>query len=127
MTATTMTSPGRRPGPGRATPEPSTTRREARARGERTAYVRLELRRTVRDLVTMFFVVGLPAFMYVLFGASAGYSQENAGNGNVALYVMISMAAYGAVTATTSVAGSAATATLGCRTVFSPCRWSGGG
>ncbi|KGN42475.1 ABC transporter permease [Knoellia aerolata] len=108
MTATTMTSPDRRPGPGRATPELGTTRREARSRGERTAYVRLELRRTVRDLVTMFFVVGLPAFMYVLFGASAGYSQENAGNGNVALYVMISMAAYGAVTATVGIGGTAA-------------------
>lgn len=75
---------------------------------ERTAYVRLELRRVARDLVTMFFVVGLPAFMYVLFGASAGYSQEDAGNGNVALYVMISMAAYGAVTATVGIGGMAA-------------------
>ena len=77
-------------------------------RGERTAYVRLELRRVLRDLVTMFFVVGLPGFMYLLFGASAGYSQEDAGNGNVALYVMISMAAYGAVTATVGIGGTAA-------------------
>ena len=77
-------------------------------RGERTAYARIELRRVLRDLVTMFFVVGLPAFMYVLFGASAGYSQEDAGNGNVALYVMISMAAYGAVTATVGIGGTAA-------------------
>lgn len=77
-------------------------------RGERTAYARIELRRTLRDLVTMFFVVGLPAFMYLIFGASAGYSQERAGNGNVALYVMIAMAAYGAVTATVGIGGTAA-------------------
>lgn len=80
----------------------------AATRGERTAYARIELRRTLRDLVTMFFVVGLPGFMYLLFGASAGYSKENAGNGNVALYVMISMAAYGAVTATVGIGGTAA-------------------
>lgn len=91
----------------RAVPAP-TSSREARTRGRRTAYVGLELRRVARDLVTMFFVVGLPAFMYVLFGASAGYSQQDVGNGNVALYVMISMAAYGAVTATVGIGGMAA-------------------
>lgn len=88
-------------------PRRSTTG-NARTRGRPTAYVGLELRRVARDLVTMFFVVGLPAFMYVLFGASAGYSQQDAGNGNVALYVMISMAAYGAVTATVGIGGMAA-------------------
>ena len=53
----------------------------------------------------MFFIVGLPAFMYLVFGLG---SDDAVGSGNVAMYVMISMAAYGAVTATTSVAGSAA-------------------
>ncbi|KGN34585.1 ABC transporter [Knoellia sinensis KCTC 19936] len=81
---------------------------EPTERGKRTAYLRLELKRVTRDLVTMFFVVALPAFMYLLFGASAGWSQQSAGNGNVALYVMISMAAYGAVTATVGVGGTAA-------------------
>lgn len=109
MTATT-TSPDRRPleTTSGATPQRVAAPSVARTRGERTAYVRLELRRVLRDLVTMFFVVGLPGFMYVLFGASAGYSQEPAGNGNVALYVMISMAAYGAVTATVGIGGMAA-------------------
>ena len=92
--------------PDGTTADRATTVRSARRR--RTAYLGLELRRVVRDLVTMFFVVGLPAFMYVLFGASAGYSQENAGHGNVAMYVMISMAAYGAVTATVGIGGMAA-------------------
>ena len=48
----------------------------------------------------------LPTFMYLVFGLG---SDDPVGSGNVGMYVMISMAAYGAVTATTSVAGSAAT------------------
>jgi ABC-2 type transport system permease protein len=67
-------------------------------------YATLDLRRQVRDRVQMFFVVALPAFMYVVFGLG---SDDPVGSGNVAMYVMISMAAYGAVTATTGVAGSA--------------------
>ncbi|MBC2931859.1 ABC transporter permease [Nocardioides sp. zg-1228] len=70
------------------------------------AYARLDLRRQFRDRIGMFFVVGLPTFMYLVFGLG---SDDPAGSGNVAMVVMISMAAYGAVTATTTVAGSAAT------------------
>ncbi|WP_353953476.1 ABC transporter permease [Knoellia sp. S7-12] len=79
-----------------------------RSGGITTAYLGLEMKRVTRDLVTMFFVAGLPAFFFLLFGASAGYSAEEAGNGNVAMYVMISMAAYGAVTATVGIGGMAA-------------------
>jgi ABC-2 type transport system permease protein len=68
------------------------------------SYAALDLRRQGRDRVQMFFVLGLPAFMYVVFGVG---SQEPVGSANVAMYVMVSMAAYGAVTATTGVAGSA--------------------
>lgn len=70
------------------------------------AYARLDLRRQLRDRFGMFFVVGLPTFMYLVFGLG---SEDPVGSGNVAMYVMVSMAAYGAVGATTSVAGSAAT------------------
>ena len=69
-------------------------------------YARLDLRRQLRDRFGMFFVVGLPTFMYLVFGLG---SDDAVGSGNVAMYVMISMASYGAVTATTGVAGSAAT------------------
>ena len=48
----------------------------------------------------------LPAFLFFVFGIG---DDEAYGSANVAMYVMVSMAAYGAVTATTSVAGSAAT------------------
>lgn len=68
------------------------------------AYGRLDLRRQLRDRAGMFFIVALPAFMYVVFGLG---SDDPVGSGNVAMYVMVSMAAYGAVSATTSVAGTA--------------------
>jgi len=71
-------------------------------------YTGLELRRVTRDFVTMFFVGVLPAFFYVIFGASMTYADQPVGHGNVAMYVMVSMAAYGAVTATTGVGGQAA-------------------
>ena len=94
MTATTVKATGTRSDV-RPTPRP-----------EMLTYARLDLRRQVRDRFGMFFVVGLPTFMYLVFGLG---SEDAVGSGNVAMYVMISMAAYGAVTATTSVAGSAAT------------------
>ncbi len=93
MSATTSTATTARVG--RPTPRP-----------EMVTFARLDLRRQLRDRFGMFFVVGLPTFMYLVFGLG---SQEQVGSGNVAMYVMISMAAYGAVGATTSVAGSAAT------------------
>ncbi len=69
-----------------------------------TGFALLDLRRRLRSRVEMFFIVGLPAFMYLVFGLGGG---ERVGSGNVAMYVMVSMAAYGAVSATTGVAGSA--------------------
>ena len=73
-----------------------------------TTYYRLELRRIARDKVTLFFTVGLPAVMYLIFGASPDYGSEPIRDGNVAMWVMIAMAAYGAVSATTGIGGSAA-------------------
>ncbi len=73
-----------------------------------TTFALLELRRVLRDYVSMFFIAVLPAFFYLIFGAAQEFSSERAGNGNVAMYIMISMAAYGAVTATTGVGGMAA-------------------
>src|SRR5690606_31712383 len=75
-----------------------------------TTYYGMEVRRTVRDFMSLFFTAVLPAFLYVIFGAAQNYSQELLpnGRGNVAMYIMISMAAYGAVTATTGIGGMAA-------------------
>ncbi len=71
-------------------------------------YLTLELKRFFRDFMSVFFIAVLPCFLYVIFGAAQSYSKESAGNGNVAMYIMVSMAAYGAVTATVSIGGSAA-------------------
>ncbi|MGN0064918.1 MAG: ABC transporter permease [Nocardioides sp.] len=68
-------------------------------------YAALDLRRQLRDKAGMFFIVVLPVFMYLVFGTGG---SERVGSGNVAMYVTISMAAYGAVTATTTISGSAA-------------------
>lgn len=70
------------------------------------AYAALDLKRQLRDKVGMFFIVALPAFLFFVFGLG---DDEPYGSADVALYVMVSMAAYGAVTATTTVAGMAAT------------------
>ncbi len=69
-------------------------------------YAGLDLKRQLRDKVGMFFIVALPAFLFFVFGMG---DDEAIGSANVAMYVMVSMAAYGAVTATTTVAGTAAT------------------
>lgn len=74
-------------------------------RPDLAAYATLDLRRMLRNKATMFFAVALPAFMYVVFGLG---SDDSYGSGDVAFYVMVSLACYGAATATTSVAGSAA-------------------
>jgi ABC-2 type transport system permease protein len=76
--------------------------------GMNPTFTRLELRRVLRDYANMFFIVGLPAFMYLIFGASQEYADEPLANGDVALYIMAGMAAYGAVTATTGIGGMAA-------------------
>lgn len=68
----------------------------------------LELKRIGRDYVGLFFIAVLPAFMYIVFGAAQTFGEEDIGRGNVALYIMISMAVYGAVTATVSIGGQAA-------------------
>ena len=71
-------------------------------------YAAIELRRVARDYVSMFFVAVLPALMYLIFGVSMDYGDQAVGNGNAALYTMIAMAAFGAVTATTGIGGMAA-------------------
>ncbi len=73
-----------------------------------TTYYRLEMRRLLRDRVSLFFTAGLPVFFYLLFGASPSYADENVGDGNVAMLIMLGMAAYGAVSATNAVGGGAA-------------------
>lgn len=68
-------------------------------------YLRLELRRILRDVGSLFFIVILPAFLYIIFGASQSYGDQQIVGGNVTMYVMTSMAAYAAVTSATGIGG----------------------
>lgn len=71
-------------------------------------YWAIDLRRTLRDVTNIFFIVALPLIMYLVFGSAQAYTDEPVLRGNVGAVVMVSMAVYGAVTATTTISGGAA-------------------
>jgi len=64
----------------------------------------IELRRMLRNRRTVVFSLILPAALVLIFGSQAGW-QDSVGRGNVAAYLLISMALYGA--ALTSAANGA--------------------
>lgn len=72
------------------------------------AYAAHDLRRNVRMVENTFFVLVLPAVLFIMFTALNDFSDLPVGHGNVGGYNMVSMAVYGAVLGTTSIAGSAA-------------------
>jgi ABC-2 type transport system permease protein len=63
--------------------------------------LKLEVRRMLRNRRTLVFSVVMPVMFYVIFGTGKSYSNENAGHGNVAALIMVSMALYGAMLSTT--------------------------
>lgn len=71
-------------------------------------YLRIDLVRQLRDWGNIMFVLLMPVVMYLIFGVSLSYADQQAGNANVNFYVMTSMAAYGGALAATTVAGGAA-------------------
>ena len=71
--------------------------------------LRVEAMRQVRNPYTLAFTLAMPVAMYLLFGASMGYGEMNAGHGNVKFYVMTSKAAYGTAVAMASLCSLAAT------------------
>ncbi len=70
--------------------------------------LRVEALRQLRNPYTLGFTLAMPVGMYLLFGAGATYASASAGHGNVAFYVMVSMASYGAAVAMTSSTSAAA-------------------
>ncbi|MST34310.1 ABC transporter permease subunit, partial [Acidimicrobiaceae bacterium USS-CC1] len=66
------------------------------------AVVRLEVRRLLRNRRTLIFTVIAPTLFFLIFGLNGAYADLRAGRGNVSASVLISMALYGAVLATTS-------------------------
>jgi ABC-2 type transport system permease protein len=70
--------------------------------GFKPALVRLEVRRLLRNRRTVIFAVLFPVFFFLIFGLNSSYANNRVGHGNESAYIMISMALYGAVLATSS-------------------------
>jgi ABC-2 type transport system permease protein len=62
----------------------------------------IELRRMLRNRRTVIITLLLTALLYLMIGTNSSYSDQSEGSGNVSAYILISMAAYGAVLASTS-------------------------
>ncbi|MHB8319819.1 MAG: ABC transporter permease [Acidimicrobiales bacterium] len=69
--------------------------------GFKPVLVRLEIRRLLRNKRTLLFTMVVPVVFFLLFGLNSAYAGERAGRGNVSAFIMISLALYGAVLATT--------------------------
>jgi ABC-2 type transport system permease protein len=66
------------------------------------AVVRIEVRRTLRNRRTIIFTIVVPALFFLIFGLNHSYATLRYGSGNVSASVLISMALYGAIFATTT-------------------------
>jgi ABC-2 type transport system permease protein len=90
-----------------STIDPS-TRRVPPMGGFNLTLLRIELTRMLRNRRTLFFSMVFPAALFLAIGSTSGWNDD-AGHGNVAAYIMVSMALYGA--ALTAAAGGAMVAT----------------
>lgn len=70
--------------------------------GLNPTFLGIELRRLFRNRRTVIFTLIMPPVFFLIFGTASSYRTASAGHGNVTAYVMISMAMYGAMLATTS-------------------------
>jgi ABC-2 type transport system permease protein len=85
-----------------------TTRRVPPFGGLNLTVLRIELSRMLRNRRTIVFTFVFPAALFLAIGSSRGWN-DGVGKGNVAAYIMVSMALYGA--ALTAAAGGAMVAT----------------
>ncbi len=87
---------------GQLTAPDLTSRRAPALGGFNPTILGLEIRRLLRNRRTLIFTVLLPSVLFLIFGLNAQYANQKAGVGNVSAFILISMALYGAVLATTS-------------------------
>ena len=80
----------------------ATTRRVPPMGGFSLTFIGLELRRLLRNKRAVIFTLVMPSAFFLLFGSDSKYKTETAGHGNTTAYIMVSMAVYGAMIATTS-------------------------
>ncbi len=64
--------------------------------------IELELRRALRNRRALVLAIAMPALFFLAFGLNGRYADRADGHGNVSASIMISMALYGAVVATTN-------------------------
>ena len=67
-----------------------------------TELLALKLRRLLRNRRTVVFTLVLPPVFFAIFGLQSAYRSQDYGAGNTTAYVMVSVAVYGAMIATTS-------------------------
>ena len=79
-----------------------TTRRAPGLGGFNLTVLRLEISRLLRNRRTVLFTMVLPVFFFLAFGLNSAYANQSIGHGNYSAFIMISLALYGAVLATTS-------------------------
>ena len=65
-------------------------------------FLAIELRRLLRNRRTVIFTLIMPPVFFLIFGTADMYTTQSVGNGNVTAFIMVSMALYGAMLATTS-------------------------
>src|SRR6478736_1751805 len=65
-------------------------------------FLSIELRRLVRNRRTVIFTLIMPPAFFLIFGTADAYKTQSVGHANVTAWIMVSMALYGAMIATTS-------------------------
>jgi ABC-2 type transport system permease protein len=78
------------------------TRRAPGLGGFNLMVLKLEVRRLLRNRRTVIFAVISPVLFFLVFGLNKAWATDKVGHGNESAFIMISMALYGAVLATTS-------------------------
>ncbi|WP_022873542.1 ABC transporter [Nesterenkonia alba] len=75
-----------------------------------TTYILMDFWRNLRNFANSFFIIVLPTVLFLIFGVSTEWNafELPGGTGNVSAHTLVGIAVYGAATATTSLAGSAA-------------------
>ncbi|MEO3938849.1 ABC transporter permease [Dermatophilaceae bacterium Soc4.6] len=91
------------------TPVVPTERLVPRFGGVNRTLVGIELKRLLRNRRSMIFTIVMPAAFFLIFGVGQDYGSQRAAGGNVTAYVMVSMALYGAMIATTGAGAMVAT------------------
>jgi len=86
----------------RPTSAPSSARRRPALGGMNRTFLGIELRRLLRNRRTVVFALIMPPVFFLIFGTQGDYRTTSVGHGNVTAWIMVSMAVYGAMLASTS-------------------------